>query len=200
MLALKSVGEVILKLVNTVITKFEKNILGRPVPKQVQTKSAVILFLLMLLTIFVIGLLQISVKVNLLQRVYFAFVTCSTIGFGDYIPFQISRRIDHLPVNGSNDAFNDGSNDAFKEKKQGPDVFYALSWEIEVIFGLCLVSSVLNSIMAAMEERKWHYPGCIPGKTREPVDIMDPAITTQQQGVSDLANKTLVNVACQTET
>ena len=193
MLALKSVGEVILKLVNTVITKFEKNILGRPAPKQVQTKSAVILFLLMLMTIFVIGLLQISVKVNLLQRVYFAFVTCSTIGFGDYIPFQISRRIDHLPVN--------GSNDAFKEKKQGPDVFYALSWEIEVIFGLCLVSSVLNSIMAAMEERKWHYPGCIPRKTRKPVDIMDPAITTQQQGVSDLANTlTLVNVACQTET
>lgn len=59
MLALKSVGEVIAYAVSGIITKFEKKILKRLEPKNVQTKSAVALFLLMNISFITGGILQV---------------------------------------------------------------------------------------------------------------------------------------------
>ena len=44
MLTLKSAGELIAEIANTIVTRFEKKILKKGEPKQVKTKSAVILF------------------------------------------------------------------------------------------------------------------------------------------------------------
>lgn len=53
MLALKSIGEVTVYCVNAFVTKFEKKILKRADPTQVETKSASILFMLMVVLIVI---------------------------------------------------------------------------------------------------------------------------------------------------
>ena len=188
MLALKSIGEIIVQLVNTVVMKFENKILKRPEPKQVQTKSAVILCFLVLISLFVGGLLQVFKNLTLVEGVYFWFVTCTTIGFGDYVPYKISRRIKQLSLNSSGESPKlDHTTDM--------GVFLSMFFVVEGIIGLCVVSSLLNSIVAAMEERKWRprCPRCIPRKTNQHVDI-------EQHNSPDHrdTDMTLHNAGCQT--
>ena len=100
MLALKSIGEVMAYCVNTFVTKFEKKLLKRADPKQVETKSANILFMLMVVLIVINSLFMTPLtEWGLLERMYFWFITLTTIGFGDYVPYK-SQRIKE--ITGSN--------------------------------------------------------------------------------------------------
>lgn len=167
MLALKSVGELIAKWVSAIVTKFEVKILKRSEPKRLQTKSAAILFSLMLLMIVGNGLLMMFLAGwSLVEGVYFWFVTLTTIGFGDYT-FSSSQRITRLTINSSRNQQNytlqtvdAGNITAF--------IFGQLFFTFYFILCLCIVSSVLNSIMATMEQRKCRLrcSGCVPRKTK----------------------------------
>ena len=127
-----------------------------------QTKSAVILFLFMVVLIVVNALLIRDPHWSFVEGVYFWFVTFTTVGFGDYVLWQ-QDRIKELSLNSSeNQESKNRSSDevqtSFKDLLKG---FY-------LIIALCIVSSVLNAIMAAMEERRCHprCPRCISRKKK----------------------------------
>ena len=187
MLALQSMGEVTAKLVNAIVTKIEKKILKRTEPKHVQTKSAVILFSLMVVSLFVGGTLQIFQNLSLREGVYFWFITCTTVGFGDYVPQKVTKRIRQLSLD---------STETFEvEETISIEMFFV----IECVIGLCIVSSVLNSIMAAIEERNWRprCRGCIPRKAHDQVEIEQN--NTLEQCGADEAHLEMENVAYQKE-
>ncbi|KAL9984086.1 hypothetical protein ACROYT_G006345 [Oculina patagonica] len=170
LLAFKSVGELITKWVNAVVTKFEKKILKRSEPKQMMAKSAVILFAIMVSLIVVNGLfVKYHLNWSLVEGIYFWFITFTTIGFGDYVIRQ-PQRIKELTLNSSiNEANKNDSSDA---EEATSAVFVSLFCIFYYILALCTVSSVLNSIMAVIEERKCRprCPGCVPRKTQNHVD------------------------------
>ena len=169
MLAFKSIGELITKGVNKVIEKFESKLLERPEPNRMQIKSAVLLVSLMAVLIVVNGSLMMPVfNWSLVEGVYFWFITLTTIGFGDYVPVK-SQRIWKLSINISQD------HEAKKKSvatKPTLAAFTGIFYTFYLILCLCIVSSVLNSIVAAIEESKFRKPcpGCIPRKTRDHSD------------------------------
>ena len=149
--------------------KFEKKILKRSEPKQMKIKSAMVLFLIMLLLIVANGLLIMHFKAwSVIEGVYFWFITFTTIGFGDYV-FRPSQRIKQLSLNSS--ASQKSSNESPDAEDATVAIFSDLFFTFYKIFTLCIVSSVLNSIMAAIEERKCRprCPGCVPRKTQDRV-------------------------------
>ncbi|KAL9984087.1 hypothetical protein ACROYT_G006346 [Oculina patagonica] len=87
LLALKSIGELIAKGINKIVTNFEKKILKRSKPKYVKPKSVVILSSLMVLLI-VVNVLAITRQLTdwtIIEGVFYWFITFTTIGFGDYV-------------------------------------------------------------------------------------------------------------------
>jgi len=162
MLTLKSAGELIAELANTIVTRFEKKILKKEEPQKVKTKSAVILFSFMVLLIVGNGLLSTLLQGwTFVQGVYYWFVTLSTIGFGDYV---ISRETQIINITGPK-----LDNELDDLGQASSKVVISIVFILHTLLGLCIVSSVLNAIMVAMEEvklRPW-CPGCVPRKTQD---------------------------------
>ena len=162
LLALKSVGDLMAKLVNALVTKFESKLFKRAHPEKVETKSAVILFFLMVIFIVANGrLVMITQGWTFVESVYFWFVTLTTIGFGDYVPEK--RK--------------------FHSEQRTRKGFFHMLMTIYAMIGLCVVSSVINSVMAAMEELKFHRacPMCASRKTRDEVNNAEPNCTPKRQ-------------------
>ena len=169
LLTLKSVGEVIAKCVNRIITKLEKRIFKISEPKHMNIKSAVILFVIMVLLIVITGLLVMHLlNWSLIEAVYYWFITFSTIGFGDYV-LRRPHRIKELALNIS---VNQNKNESDNAGKTTSAIFAGLFGTIYTLIALCIVSSVLNAIMAVIEERKCRprCHGCVPRRIREHKD------------------------------
>ncbi|KAK2572941.1 Two pore potassium channel protein sup-9 [Acropora cervicornis] len=162
MIAFKSVGELILILVNTIITKFEEKILKRSEHTHVQGKSALLLFVFMVTLLFTCGCLETLEHLTWLEGTYMWFVTLTTIGFGDYVPLKTkSPPFPPLPLNGSDES----QFEPYDPKNPSPGI---IEWFMPflVIIGFSIVAAVLNAIAAVFEERKWQprCRGCIPRK------------------------------------
>lgn len=102
----------------------------------VEKKSAMILFLFMVLDIVMNALVLIHLEDwTFVEALYFWFVTVTTMGFGDYIPGKLN------PTNIS--------------RENSFAIFIGFFEMVLLLGGLCIVSSVFNSIMAALDERNW---------------------------------------------
>ena len=85
LLMLKSIGELISRSVETIVTKVEKRLLKREEPKHVKTKSAIILFSIMIMILLSYTMmLNIVISWTYVEGIYFWFVTFTTIGFGGH--------------------------------------------------------------------------------------------------------------------
>ena len=187
LLALKSVGELIAKWVNGVVKKFETKILKRMEPTRMQTKSAVILFSLMVVLIVLSGAMSMHFSEwSLLEGVYFWFVTFSTIGFGDYVLAK-PQRIRQLSFNTSE---NIEDKDISGAGKLTSSILIGILLTCYYILGLCIISSVVNSIMAAIEEQRCRprCPGCVPRKTQDHVENKQNDTTEQCDPVTTCLN------------
>ena len=108
---------------------------------------------------------------TLVEGVYFWFITFSTIGFGDYVlrpPQRIKLLFTDLSVNKSVRQENMHlSGEAKSTSLKGKRLLYILYY----IMSLCIISSVINSIIAVFEERKCRRqcPGCVPREIQERV-------------------------------
>ena len=154
------------------MTKLEKKIFTTLDPQKIKTKSAVILFLLMLVFLLVTAQLHMSVSGwTFVEEVYFWFITFSTIGFGDYVHDKSHQRITQFSINGTVNQENEEG--LLHRRKSAIAIFFAMGYLCHYTIGLCLVSSVLNSIVEALEEHKCRprYLGCIPRKTQDHVDV-----------------------------
>lgn len=87
MLTLKTLGELVSKMVNKFVYTVETKLLGRRKPQRVRMKSFFLIFALMILTLCAFGLTQSYLEGwTFIEGVYAWFVTLSTIGYGDYLP------------------------------------------------------------------------------------------------------------------
>ena len=87
MLALKTLGEIVSKMVYKVVFIVETKVLCKKTPRKVKIKGFLITFMLMLLTLCAGGVTQIYMEGGtFIEGVYSWFATLSTIGYGDYIP------------------------------------------------------------------------------------------------------------------
>lgn len=170
LLTLKSIGKLIAKYVNRIVTRFEKRIFKISEPKHMNTKSVVILVVMMTLLIVINGLSVMHLlNWSLIEAVYYCFITFSTIGFGDYVLRQ-PHRIKELVLNISvNQKKNESCNHA---RETTSAIFVGLFGTIYILIALCIVSSVLNAIMGAIEERKCRprCRGSVPRRIREHKD------------------------------
>ena len=160
LLTLKSVGQLVAHRIRTVVTTFERKVLNRQDVKHVKTKSAVILFLIMVFSIIVYGrLLMRSQNWTFVQCVYFCFVSFSTIGFGDFFvsanqPIPLKQLVAKSPNASKIYLVNSSKGDAFKGAR-------CLLFGLLAMLALCIVSGVLNSVMAAIEELKYINYYCL---------------------------------------
>ena len=160
LLTLKSVGQLVTHRIRTVAATFERKALNRHDEKHVKTESAVILFFIMVSSIIVYSrLLMRSQNWTFVQGVYFCFVSFSTIGFGDFfVSANQPIPLKQLVVKSSNASkiylVNSSKGAALKGARC---ILYALV----VMLALCIVSSVLNSVMAAIEELKYINYYCL---------------------------------------
>ena len=182
LLAFKSIGELIAKWVNTMVTKFEKKILKRSEPKHMKTKGAVILFSTMMSLIALNGVLLMPQKDwTIVEGVYFWFITFTTIGFGDYVVDRPPQRITKLSLNTS---VYQESHESLNEEQTALVIFLGgFFFTFYAIFTLCIVSSVLNAIMAVIEEKRCcpRCPRCVPRKTQDQRDNDIPYSDPPQQ-------------------
>ena len=135
MLALKTLGEVIVKGVQSCIVRIEKRLLKARDVRRIRQKTFLATCVLMILFLLLGSIINLVAEGwSFVEGLYTWFVVLSTIGFGDYIPFQSLDQ---------------------KSRRGGEQevlwvfitllVFYTLA-------GLCIVSAVLKSLVQAGEE------------------------------------------------
>ena len=89
-LVLKSIGDQIAILISVFITVFEKKCLRRAKPLKVKKKTTVVTVILTLCVVLPTVAAAVKLRRNdmtYFESVYFTFITLSTIGFGDFVPY-----------------------------------------------------------------------------------------------------------------
>ena len=133
--ALKATGDLLSYGFCHLIKFWEKKVLGHTIVKNLETKCAVIAFTVMIVYLGLASVVAMFVdNIGLVQSIYSSFITFTTIGFGDYIPFSRLRI----------QAINAGDHGAILITVGSVFATFIS------IFGLGIVSSVLNSLLSAI--------------------------------------------------
>lgn len=127
MVVLTSIGEAITLGINKFIVLCEKRLLKRAHPRRMKTKILVFTLVCIVLTICICSVMTMHTdEFSFQEGLYAWFVTFSTIGFGDYIPFNVMEKnhSDYVEV----------------------ILFEALT-AVPFVFGLCMVAALLSSLL-----------------------------------------------------
>ena len=133
MMALKTIGDVIVNGIRSLVLKIERRLFKRRGVHRIKTKTFIGTCLLMIVFILLGTITEaLTEGWSFVEGVYAWFITFATIGFGDYIPFQ-------------------GLEQKAEYRNNGIWVFlFGLSFFM--MAGLCVVSAVLTSLVQAAEE------------------------------------------------
>ncbi len=135
MLALKTLGEVIVSGIQSLVARIEKRLLKKRDVRKIRQKTFLGTCVLMILFLLLGSVINVLAEGwSFVEGIYVWFVVLSTIGFGDYIPFQ---SLDQKSENGREILW----------------VFITIL-AFFVLLGLCVVSAVLTSLVQAAEEFK----------------------------------------------
>lgn len=135
MLALKSLGEVIVSSIQSLVIRIEKRLFEARNVRRIRQKTFLGTCVLMILFLLLGSAINVLAEGwSFVEGIYAWFVVLSTIGFGDYIPFQSLEQ-------------KSGS------KRRIVWVFIIIL-VVFTLFGLCVVSAVLTSLVQAAEEFK----------------------------------------------
>lgn len=151
-----SVGNHVSLAIRVFIRLMEKTCFSRVVSGSAELKSTVVTFLLMILMI-IFGAILTSHTDNwsFVEGTYFFFISVSTIGFGDYV-------------------VNDGE---LESSDHGKTI--AVNFTIVLItLGLCVVSSVLCSVSAVIEERQRRLRMRMPNSATNAINAANLAFNT----------------------
>jgi len=137
MLALKTLGELTVSGVESLVLRIEKRLLKVRDVRRIRQKTFLATCVLMVLFLLLGSVINIVAEGwSFVEGLYTWFIIMSTIGFGDYIPFQSLDQ---------------------KSQRGGDQellwVFIVLL-AFYILVGLCVVSAVLTSLVQAAEEYK----------------------------------------------
>ncbi|XP_078377576.1 two pore potassium channel protein sup-9-like isoform X2 [Oculina patagonica] len=135
MLALKTLGEVIVSGIQSLVLRIEKRLLKTRQVRKIRQKTFVGTCVLMILFLLLGSVINVLAEGwSFVEGIYVWFVVLSTIGFGDYIPFQSLDQ----------------------KSESGREILWVLIAILAffVLLGLCVVSAVLTSLVQAAEEFK----------------------------------------------
>ena len=136
MLTLKTLGEVVSKIVYKLVYLVETKILCRKRPRKLKIKTFFTTFMLVILTLCAGGLTQVYAEDwSFIEGVYAWFTTLSTIGYGDYLPIL------------------DLTLKAVESSESKISLLIVISASaLPCLAALCMVSGLLNSLVEAVEE------------------------------------------------
>lgn len=137
MLALKTLGEVIVSGIRSLVLRIEKRLFKTRDVRRIRQKTFLATCVLMIFFLLLGSVISIVAEGwSFVEGLYTWFVVLSTVGFGDYIPFQ------------SLDQKSDRGGD------QGIIWVFITILAFYTLLGLCVVSAVLTSLVQAAEEYK----------------------------------------------
>ena len=162
MLALKTLGEIVSKMVYKLVLIVETKVLCKKTPRKVKIKSFFITFTLMLLTLCAGGVTHIYMEGGtFIEGVYSWFATLSTIGYGDYIPIWSLMQ-------------------TTEESHQTIWLISVFALSLPSLALLSVVSGVLNSLVEAIEEFKIQFKSyykCPRCHKRKSTEVKEPQKT-----------------------
>lgn len=130
-LMLKSIGEKVAEIIPEVISRVEKRLLKKEEPSNIQIKTTMIVFIIMaLLLLSLAGFAHAYEGWTFFEGFYFAFITLSTIGFGDFVPLHPAATMNHGGLH---------------------TIVFTILTFIYITIGLAIVSSALLSISRLFE-------------------------------------------------
>ena len=130
-LMLKSIGEKVAEILPEVITSVEKRLLHREEPANIQFKTTLTVFVIMAFMLLTLATFAHAYEGwTFFEGFYFAFITLSTIGFGDFVPLHPADTSKHNGLH---------------------TVLFTVLTFVYITVGLAIVSSALLSISRLLE-------------------------------------------------
>ena len=139
-LMLKSIGERIMDGIDSCFHAIDKRLLHREA-QSTNLRTSILLFIIMLLMLIALAVLAVCYEGwSFFEGIYFAFITLSTIGFGDYVPSHPAQKFGHDDTQHHHVA-----------------LFVCVTF-IYITIGLSVVSSVLLSVTRIFENKTaWDF-------------------------------------------
>ena len=130
-LMLKSIGEKVAEIIPEVVTRIEKRLLRKDEPANINIKTTMIVFVIMALLLLTLAAFAHAYEGwTFFEGFYFAFITLSTIGFGDFVPLHPADTSKHNGLH---------------------TVLFTVLTFVYITIGLAIVSSALLSISRLFE-------------------------------------------------
>lgn len=130
-LMLKSIGEKFAEIIPEGVALVEKRLFKKDEPSNVQVKTTVIVFMIMALLLLTLAAFAHAYEGwTFFEGFYFAFITLSTIGFGDFVPFHPEDTSKHGGLH---------------------TILFTVLTFVYITIGLAIVSSALLSISRLFE-------------------------------------------------